>query len=184
MFGRGGEESIQLVRAGVPIRVTPGITAGVGGLAYAGIPVTHRDTNQSVTFLTGHDQTGATPAAIDWQAVARGSQVIVLYMSMKHLDRIACELIKGGRPGDEPVAVVCNATLPSQRVLISSLACLAGDVRANAMVAPAIICIGKNVPLRNEIDWAEEWLEGQLAMSGFSEFATAAGSRGSGSGPA
>ena len=77
IFGRGGEEALGLVAANVPFRVVPGITAGIGGLCYAGIPATHRDTNQSVTFLTGHDQTGSMPAALDWEAIAKGAQVIV-----------------------------------------------------------------------------------------------------------
>jgi uroporphyrin-III C-methyltransferase len=71
VFGRGGEEGQTLVAHGVPIRVVPGVSAGIGGLAYAGIPVTHRDVNQSVTFVTGHDQTGEAPSALDWQAIAR-----------------------------------------------------------------------------------------------------------------
>ena len=82
VFGRGGEEAMALVEAGIPFRIVPGVSAGIGGLAYAGIPVTHRDINQSVTFLTGHDQTGLTPSAIDWVGVARGAPVIVMYMAI------------------------------------------------------------------------------------------------------
>ncbi|MDA9061557.1 uroporphyrinogen-III C-methyltransferase, partial [Planktomarina temperata] len=88
VFGRGGEEAQTLVQHGVPIRIIPGISAGIGGLAYAGIPVTHRDVNQSVTFVTGHDQTGDTPGSLDWSAIAQGSQVIVIYMGMKHIAQI------------------------------------------------------------------------------------------------
>jgi uroporphyrin-III C-methyltransferase len=72
VFGRGGEEAQTLVQAGIRLRIVPGISAGIGGLAYAGIPVTHRDVNQSVTFLSGHDRTGAMPSAIDWQALSKG----------------------------------------------------------------------------------------------------------------
>src|SRR5262245_61991608 len=85
VFGRGGEEALTLVEHGVPFRIVPGITAGIGGLAYAGIPVTHRETNQSVTFLTGHDATGVVPDSMDWASIARGSSVIVMYMAMKHI---------------------------------------------------------------------------------------------------
>ena len=99
----------------------PGITAGIGGLAYAGIPVTHREVGSAVTFVTGHDSSGTVPA-IDWDAIARGSPVIILYMSLKHLDRIAERLIAGGRSPGEPVAIVSKAATPGQRVLVTTLA--------------------------------------------------------------
>ena len=88
VFGRGGEEAQTLVQAGINIRVIPGISAGIGGLAYAGIPVTHRDVNQSVTFLSGHDRTGLMPSAIDWDGLGRSAQVIVMYMAVKHMPDI------------------------------------------------------------------------------------------------
>ena len=99
MFGRGGEECQHLAKAGIPFRIVPGITAGIGGLAYAGIPATHRDTNHSVIFLTGHDATGHMPANVDWAAVATASPVIVMYMAVKHLRDIAGALIAGGATG-------------------------------------------------------------------------------------
>ena len=77
----------------------PGITAGIGGLAYAGMPATHRDTNHSVIFLTGHDATGNMPANVNWEAVAMASPVIVMYMAVKHLGEIAAALMAGGRAG-------------------------------------------------------------------------------------
>jgi uroporphyrin-III C-methyltransferase len=153
VFGRGGEEALALVEAGIPFRVIPGITAGVGGLAYAGIPVTHRDVNQSVTFLTGHDQTGLAPSAIDWPAVAKGSQVIVMYMAMKHLAQITGNLIDGGRDVNEPVAVVCNASLPDQAVLETTLGRAAEDAEAADLNPPALVCVGDVVPLRHALDW-------------------------------
>ena len=111
VFGRGGEEAQTLIQHGVPVRIIPGISAGIGGLAYAGIPVTHRDVNQSVTFVTGHDQSGLTPGSLDWEAIARGSQVIVIYMGMKHIAQITKSLMDAGRSGDEAVAFVTSATL-------------------------------------------------------------------------
>lgn len=155
VFGRGGEEALALVDAGVPFRIIPGITAGVGGLAYAGIPVTHRDVNQSVTFLTGHDQTGLAPSAIDWPAVARGSQVIVMYMAMKHLDQIARQLLEAGRDPAEPVAIVCNASLPDQQVLETTLSRAAADAEQSGMNPPALVCVGGVVPLRHALDWRD-----------------------------
>jgi uroporphyrin-III C-methyltransferase len=121
VFGRGGEEALTLAAHGIAFRVVPGITAGIGGLAYAGIPVTHRDTNQVVTFLTGHDQNGLVPDAIDWEAVAKGSPVIVMYMAMKHIGGIAESLIAAGRRADEPLAFVCNAATKEQTVLETTI---------------------------------------------------------------
>lgn len=153
VFGRGGEEALGLVGAGVPFRIIPGITAGIGGLAYAGIPATHRDTNQAVTFLTGHDQTGLTPDAVNWDGIAKGSPVIVMYMAMKHLETIAGKLIAGGRSVDEPVGIVCNASLANQHVLETTLGRCAYDAEASGLEPPAIVCVGEVVRLRAGLDW-------------------------------
>lgn len=156
LFGRGGEEAQSLVAAGVSIRVTPGVTAGVGGLAYAGVPVTHRDANQCVTFLTGHDQNGLAPTSLDWDAIAKGSQVIVMYMAMKNLDRIAQRLIDGGRDPNEPTAIVAEATTPAQRRLETTLGRAAADAAAAELGAPAIVCVGPVVRLAETLDWAAQ----------------------------
>ncbi len=153
LFGRGGEEAQTLVQHGVNIRVIPGISAGIGGLAYAGIPATHRDVNQSVTFITGHDQTGETPPALDWAAIARGSQVIVIFMGMKHIAQISRQLMAGGRDPAEPVAVVTSATTPEQTVLETTLAKAEHDIERAKLAPPSIICIGKAVNLRQALDW-------------------------------
>ncbi len=153
VFGRGGEEALGLVEAGIPFRIIPGITAGIGGLAYAGIPATHRDCNQAVTFLTGHDQTGLTPGALNWEGIAKGSQVIVMYMAMKHLNSIAGKLIDCGRPVDEPVGIVCNSSLAGQQVLETTLGRCAEDAANANMTPPAIVCIGEVVRLRAGLDW-------------------------------
>jgi uroporphyrin-III C-methyltransferase len=153
VFGRGGEEALTLVAHGIPFRIVPGITAGIGGLAYAGIPVTHRDTNQVVTFLTGHDQNGLVPDAIDWEAVAKGSPVIVMYMAMKHVDGIAQSLMTAGRKADEPLAFVCNASTKDQKVLISTIGKAAQDADAAGIEPPAIVVVGEVVRLRSGLDW-------------------------------
>lgn len=153
VFGRGGEEAQTLVQHGIPIRIIPGISAGIGGLAYAGIPVTHRDVNQSVTFVTGHDQKGETPSSLNWKAISQGSQVIVIYMGIKHIDRIADKLLEAGRPASEPVAVVNSATTDDQRVLESTLGTLKADLEAADIPPPAIICVGKSVLMRQVLDW-------------------------------
>lgn len=153
VFGRGGEEAQTLVQAGVPLRIIPGISAGIGGLAYAGIPVTHRDVNQSVVFVTGHDHTGETPSALNWAALAQGAQVLVIYMGMKHAGRIAQALMDGGRSGDEPCAVVSQATTPNQHVLETRLDRLEADILTAELTPPAILCIGRSVLLRQVLDW-------------------------------
>jgi len=152
VFGRGGEEALTLVEHGVRFRIVPGISAGIGGLAYAGIPVTHRNTNHSVTFLTGHDADGVVPDAIDWASVAKGSPVIVLYMAMKHAHLIAEKLIAAGRLPDEPIAFVCNATTDAMQVYETTLGRI-GDLDALGLTPPAIVVLGEVVKLRSALDW-------------------------------
>ena len=161
VFGRGGEEAQTLIQNEIPIRIIPGISAGIGGLAYAGIPVTHRDINQSVTFVTGHDQNGETPQTLNWTAISQGSQVLVIYMGMKHAKKIASELIKAGRSPHEPVAVVTNATTMTQNVLETTLLNLDDDIVSSKVKPPAIICVGKAVLMRQVLNW-QDMLNGGL----------------------
>ncbi len=153
VFGRGGEEALTLVQHDVPFRIVPGITAGIGGLAYAGIPVTHRDVNHTVTFLTGHDSTGIVPDRIDWAGVASGSPVIVMYMAMKHIAVITRRLIDAGRAPDEAVAVVCNATTPQQQVIVTNLRDAEADLMIAGLSPPAIVVVGGVVGMRETLDW-------------------------------
>lgn len=153
VFGRGGEEALTLVENRIPFRIVPGITAGIGGLAYAGIPVTHREVNHAVTFLTGHDSSGLVPDRINWQGIASGSSVIVMYMAMKHIGVIAANLIAGGRSPEEPVAFVCNAATAEQTVLETTLARAEADVIASGLQPPAIVVVGEVVRLRASLDW-------------------------------
>jgi len=153
VFGRGGEEALTLVEHGVPFRIVPGISAGIGGLAYAGIPATHRDINHSVTFLTGHDASGVVPDAVDWQSVAQGSPVIIMYMAMKHWGNIRDRLLDAGREFDEPMAFVCDATTDKQRVLESTIGGSLDDLEAAKMKPPAIVVVGEAVRLRSALDW-------------------------------
>jgi uroporphyrin-III C-methyltransferase len=160
VFGRGGEEALTLVEHDVPFRIVPGISAGIGGLAYAGIPVTHRDTNHNVTFLTGHDAGGVVPDAIDWKSVAQGSPVIVMYMAMKHVDNIARKLLDAGRHPDEPMAFVCNATTEDMRVHETTLGNI-GDLEELGLKPPSIVVLGEVVKLRSALDWLGA-LEGRV----------------------
>jgi uroporphyrin-III C-methyltransferase len=146
VFGRGAEEALGLVAAGVPFRVVPGLTSGLAGLAAAGIPATSRLTNQAVTLVTGHGAEGEE--RVDWQGLARTNNVLVLYMAMARLPVIVPELIAGGLTPDTAVAVVTEATLPGQRTLVTTLARVVDDVAAAGMAAPAIIAIGAVASLR------------------------------------
>ena len=151
VFGRGGEEALALVAAGIPFRVVPGITAGIGGLAYAGIPTTHRDTNHVVAFVTGHASTGEVPDGIDWESLARAAPVIVFYMALKHLGTIAGRLLAAGRAPDERVAIVSKASTPEQTVLETTLSRAAAE--AAAVEPPAMVVVGEVVRLRQGLDW-------------------------------
>ena len=150
VFGRGGEEAQALARARVPFRIVPGITTGIGGLAYAGIPVTHRDTNHAVTFITGHGIDGKL-TKLDWAAVSRGAPTLVLYMARKFAGEIAEALLAAGRSPDEPAAVIANATRPDQHVTITTLAGL--PAAAETAPALAVLVIGENVGLARELSW-------------------------------
>ena len=151
VFGRGGEEALALVRAGVSFRVVPGISAGLGGLAQAGIPLTHRAANASVTFVSGHDASGEVPETVDWTALARASRTIVIYMALRHLARISARLRAGGRSADEPVAIVSRATTAEQTVVETTLgACAEAAARA---LPPAVVVVGEAVRLRAGLDW-------------------------------
>ncbi|WP_127145205.1 uroporphyrinogen-III C-methyltransferase [Pelagibacterium montanilacus] len=153
MFGRGGEECAALVEAAIPFRIVPGITAGIGGLGYAGIPVTHRDTNHAVIFLTGHDDTGGVPQAVDWGAIATAAPVIVMYMAIKHLGSIADKLMAAGRDPFDPLSIVAHATLPHQRVIETTLG-EAGMLQATgAFPTPAIVVLGPVSGFRASLDW-------------------------------
>jgi len=162
VFGRGGEEGLALAAAGVPFRIVPGITAGIGGLAYAGIPLTHRSANSAVTFVTGHNSSGALPDGLDWNALARGSPVLVLYMALKHLPHITARLIAAGRAADEPAAIVSKATTAAQRVLVSLLGEIADAAAAAKIEPPAIIVVGEIVRLRAALDWHDREYPGGL----------------------
>ena len=153
VFGRGGEEALALVSARIPFRIVPGISAGIGGLAYAGIPVTHRDVNSVVTFVTGHGASGLVPDSVDWSVLAKGAPVLVIYMALKHIGQIAQRLMAAGRRSDEPVAIVSKATTAGQRVVETTLANAVVDAEASKIEPPAMVVIGDAVRLRAGLDW-------------------------------
>ncbi len=153
IFGRGGEEARHLVKSNIPFRIIPGITAGIGGLAYAGIPLTDRHTNSVVTFLTGHGEDGGLSREIDWDALAKSSPVIVVYMALSRIELICQRFLKSGRRPDEAVAIISQATTADQLVLETTLSHAAEDVARTGIMAPAIFVLGDNVKLRAGLDW-------------------------------
>ncbi len=153
LFGRGAEEALELARAGVRFRVIPGIPAGIGGLAYAGIPATSKEINSSVLFLTAHDKRGETPD-IDWRATARAAEVIVLYMGLRKAAEVAARLLAAGRGGDTPLTFVSSASLPHQRVFETTLEAVAeGQFDVSRVPGPALVVIGHAGANRRELDW-------------------------------
>jgi uroporphyrinogen III methyltransferase / synthase len=152
VFGRGGEEALVLREAGIPYEVVPGITAGIAAPAYAGIPVTHRELASGVAFVTGHENPDKPETALDWPALAAFPGTLVFYMGVKALPRIASQLIAGGRPATEPVAVVEQGTLPGQKTVLSTL----GEIGSVIGIrAPAITLVGEVAALRERIAWLE-----------------------------
>ena len=149
IFGRGGEEAVALANAGIPFRIIPGITAGIGAPQYMGIPITHRDINHAVTFVTGHASKNAA-LQLDWHAIAHGAPVIVLYMAVRHMGTIAKQLIKHGRNKHEPVAVIANASYDNQKQIITSLDRVEKDMALHQITPPAIIVVGQVVKLHHK----------------------------------
>lgn len=149
VFGRGGEEAEFLVAAGIPFEVVPGITSAAGASSYAGIPLTHRDYAQSVTFATGHLQDDSLN--LDWPSLARAHSTLVIYMGIANLATIATKLIEHQRDANTPVAVVHRATQADQRIVVGTLATIAEDIAAQGITAPASIIIGEVVALHSKL---------------------------------
>jgi uroporphyrinogen III methyltransferase/synthase len=155
VFGRGSEEAQALAAAGVRFEVVPGVTAGIAAPAYAGIPVTHRGSATSVTFVTGHEDPTKERETVDWSALARSGSTIVLYMGIRRLPQIVMELIKGGLAASTPAAAVQWGTHPHQRTVVATLATLTDEIELNRLKAPVITIIGDVVALRRDISWFE-----------------------------
>ena len=153
VFGRGGEEALALVQAGITFEVVPGVTSGVAAPAYAGIPVTDRDLTSSVTFLAGHEDPGKEESAIDWRSAAIGSGTLVFFMGTRNLAAIASRLVAHGRPPETPAAVIHWGTRPAQQVVTGTLADIAP--RAARLQPPTVIVVGDVVKLRDQLNWFE-----------------------------
>src|SRR5574340_906595 len=151
IFGRGGEEIETLAAQGIPCQVVPGITAASGVASYAGIPLTHRDYAQSCMFVTGHLKDGTMN--LDWDALARPKQTVVVYMGLHGLDTLCAELIKHGMPATTPIAIVQQGTTQNQRVITGTLATLPGIAQTEKPQPPTLIIVGGVVTLREKLSW-------------------------------
>jgi uroporphyrin-III C-methyltransferase len=160
IFGRGGEEMQELTQAGIDVEVIPGITSGIAAPAYAGIPLTHRLHSSSVTFVTGHESVGKYRPAINWSAIALGSETIVIYMGIHNLGTIVEELIKAGLHTDTPIALVRWGTRPEQEELIGQLETIIQQVEDTGFTAPAIVVIGSVVQMHKS--WENIHIDSQL----------------------
>ena len=142
IFGRGGEELEAVKAAGIPVFVTPGITAATGCAAAASMPLTHRDLSQAVTFVTGHAKDDGEPD-LDWRALAALGHTLVVYMGVGKADAIAARLIEHGRAASTPVAVIEKATMPGEKILKGRLADLGALIRAGSVQGPALLVVGE-----------------------------------------
>lgn len=153
VFGRGGEECEALLEAGIPFEIVPGVTAGIGAAAYAGIPLTHRHITTSVAFVTGHEHPEKGASTIDWEKLSLGSGTVVFYMGVKNLPHITANLMAHGRSPETPVALIRWGTRPDQEVLTGTLADIADQAKKAGFKPPAITIVGEVVRLRGNFRW-------------------------------
>jgi len=147
IFGRGGEEMVDLIAAEIPVEIVPGITSGIAAPAYAGIPLTHRGYSSSVTFVTGHECVGKYRPKVNWQAIAQGSETIVIYMGIHNLPQIIPQLLDAQLSPETPIALIRWGTCPEQENLVATLATAIAKVEETGFTPPAIAVIGNVVNL-------------------------------------
>jgi uroporphyrin-III C-methyltransferase / precorrin-2 dehydrogenase / sirohydrochlorin ferrochelatase len=151
VFGRGGEELQALAKAQINFSVIPGITAALGGAAYAGIPLTHRDYAHSVSFVTGHAQSdGQEP---DWRALAKSGNTAVFYMGLARLDHIVEKLLSHGAPGSRPAGIIAQGTTADQRVVTGTLSSIREVSSEANLASPALLVVGDVVALHSTLAW-------------------------------
>jgi uroporphyrinogen III methyltransferase/synthase len=156
IFGRGGEEIEELVQAGIPFEVVPGVTSATAAATYAGIPITHREYTSTVAFVTGHEDPTKKNSNVAWDKLATGVGTIVVYMGIKNLESITEKVIRFGRDPKTPVAVVRWASTSEQRTVVGNLENIAEIVRKNNIKPPSLVIIGEVVNLRDTINWYEK----------------------------
>ena len=151
VFGRGGEEMQELAAHGVDFEVIPGVTAACGVASYAGIPLTHRDHAQGCLFVTGHLKDGS--ANLDWEALVRPNQTVVIYMGLNALPDICRQLMAHGAPATRPIAAVQHGTLSTQQVLTGTLSDLPAKVAGSGFTSPSLLIVGDVVKLHGTLHW-------------------------------
>ncbi len=154
VFGRGGEEALELVNQQIPFEIVPGIPAGIAATAYAGIPVTHRNVATNVAFITGHESEKPDgSASVNWDIIGKSCDTIVVYMGIKNLPHIVQRVLDSGRDPQTPAAIIRRGTYPSQITLSGKLETIAHMAKDQQIAPPALIVIGNVVSLRNELAW-------------------------------
>ena len=148
VFGRGAEEAAYLDALGIPVQVTPGITAGIAVPAYIGLPVTHREAGSSITFVTGHELVNKERQGVNWQALATATDTMVIYMGIHSLPSIVDQLLAGGLDGATPAAAIQQGATALQKHVIGPIAALPQRVRESGLQAPAIVVVGRVVDQR------------------------------------
>lgn len=153
VFGRGGEEAIELLEAGLPFEFVPGVTSAIAVAEYAGIPVTHRHVATSFAVITGHEDPTKGESTINWKGLATAVDTLVFLMGVENIERISSQLIANGRSADCPAAVIRWGTRPEQRTLVTTLGQAAADVKKHNLKPPAIFLVGEVVKLRSQLQW-------------------------------
>ncbi|WP_342771974.1 uroporphyrinogen-III C-methyltransferase [Corallincola spongiicola] len=158
IFGRGGEEALSLRKIGVDVEIVPGITAASGCTSYAGIPLTHRGMAQACTFITAHGETGLN---LDWHALARPAQTLVIYMGLSKLPDIRRELSHHGMPTNTPAALISNGCRPEQQTVIGTLETLPELAKQHQLPSPTLVVIGEVVTLAPALNWFNTLIESE-----------------------
>lgn len=156
IFGRGGEEAMALAEAGFDFEVVPGITSAVGASAFSGIPLTNRNTNATLVFVTGHEDPEKMDTTVDWASLPKKNSTICIYMGVANIDRIADRLAGGGFSKDTPVACVEWATMGHQRICRGKLSTISETTKTFGLKAPAIIIVGETAAMSEELSWFEK----------------------------
>ncbi len=155
LFGRGGEEAEALASAGLRFEIVPGVTSAIGGPAYAGIPVTHREHNAMLTVFTGHEDPQKANSGVDYALIARSPGTKVLLMGVERISAIAEVLLSHGMEPKTPVSLIRWASTPRQKTLSSTLDQVGEDVKKSGFQAPAVVVFGEVGNLRKQLSWFE-----------------------------